>query len=104
MLKATQGSAGAKARFTASPATPWRFRLRPLARSLALGVGLSLALVACAEEEESAVAAPDIEAGKSLAETHCVGCHGSDGRGAAPGIPNLAAQVDQPPFGTSRKS
>jgi cytochrome c553 len=95
MLKATQGSAGAKARFTASPATPWRFRLRPLARSLALGVGLSLALVACAEEEESAVAAPDIEAGKSLAETHCVGCHGSDGRGAAPGIPNLAAQVDQ---------
>lgn len=95
MLEDAQGSASAKARLTASPAMPWCFRLRPLTRSLALGVGLSLALIACSEEEESVLAAPDIEAGKSLAETHCVGCHGLDGRSAAPGIPNLAAQVDQ---------
>jgi cytochrome c553 len=36
----------------------------------------------------------DISAGKAIADAQCVGCHGVDGRGAAPGIPNLAAQVD----------
>lgn len=36
--------------------------------------------------------AADLAAGKILAERECRGCHGLDGRGAAPGIPHLAAQ------------
>jgi len=36
----------------------------------------------------------DLVAGKSLAEANCTGCHDLRGRGAAPGIPHLAAQVD----------
>jgi cytochrome c553 len=38
--------------------------------------------------------AADLVAGKSLAEVNCSGCHDLRGRGAAPGIPHLAAQVD----------
>ncbi len=36
----------------------------------------------------------DLVAGKSLAEANCAGCHDLNGRGAAPGIPHLAAQVN----------
>ena len=39
--------------------------------------------------------AADLAAGKSLAEDNCMGCHDLSGRGAAPGIPHLAAQVDE---------
>lgn len=38
------------------------------------------------------MSAADLAAGKVLAERECRGCHGLDGKGAAPGIPNLAAQ------------
>lgn len=34
----------------------------------------------------------DINAGRAIAEQSCTGCHGLDGHGAAPGIPQLAAQ------------
>jgi len=61
---------------------------------LALGVVLFLGLAACSDEDE-AVKPPDIAAGKSLVEKDCAGCHDLDGRGTAPGIPNLAAQVDK---------
>lgn len=37
----------------------------------------------------------DAAAGKVVAERHCKGCHGLDGRGTAPGIPHLAAQVER---------
>jgi cytochrome c553 len=63
------------------------------AKRLALAVLVPFLLVGCAEEE--AVPPPDIAAGKSLAETQCAGCHGVDGKGTAPGIPDLAAQVDK---------
>ena len=63
-------------------------------RKLALSVVLALVLVGCEEEDEAGVAA-DIAAGKAIAETQCVGCHGLDGKGTAPGIPNMAAQVDK---------
>ena len=35
---------------------------------------------------------PPVAAGKALAERECKGCHGLDGKGAAPRIPHLAAQ------------
>jgi cytochrome c553 len=64
-------------------------------RHLALSAVLPLALIGCGEEEKAAVEPVDIAAGKSVAEAQCAGCHGLDGRGQAPGIPHLAAQVDQ---------
>ena len=42
-----------------------------------------------------AASAPDLAAGKIVAERDCKGCHGLDGKGVAPGIPNLAAQRDR---------
>ena len=36
--------------------------------------------------------AGDANAGKAVAERDCKACHGLDGKGIAPGIPNLAAQ------------
>jgi cytochrome c553 len=36
----------------------------------------------------------DLVAGKSLAKANCAGCHDLQGRGAAPGIPHLAAQIE----------
>ena len=36
--------------------------------------------------------AGDVDAGRAFAETHCIGCHGMDGRGVTLGIPHLAAQ------------
>jgi cytochrome c553 len=76
-----------------SPKSRPCFDLGRLIRHLAIGVVLAFGLAGCGDEEE-AVAPPDIGAGKSLAEAQCVGCHDLEGRGTAPGIPNLAAQVD----------
>jgi cytochrome c553 len=53
------------------------------------------ALVGCTDRPEPPSApAADLVAGKSLAEANCAGCHDLSGRGAAPGIPHLAAQVN----------
>lgn len=61
--------------------------------TLALAVAASVALVGCSDQGTSGKqAGGDIAAGKSVAERECKGCHGLDGRGAAPGIPHLAAQ------------
>jgi cytochrome c553 len=62
-----------------------------------LVLGLSLALVGCTEEKKPPIkqAAADIAAGKAFAEKECKGCHGLDGKGAAPGIPHLAAQRER---------
>jgi cytochrome c553 len=63
---------------------------------------LSAALVGCTDKDQSTAkpgpekqAAADISAGKVIAERDCKACHGLDGKGAAPGIPNLAAQRDR---------
>ncbi len=61
-------------------------------RFLALSIVLALALVGC--EEEEAAKPADLSAGKAIAETRCIGCHGLDGKGKAHGIPHLAAQVE----------
>jgi cytochrome c553 len=62
-------------------------------RHLLLAMFLSVALIGCSDEgtPEKQTAA-DIRAGKVVAEKECKACHGLDGKGAAPGIPNLAGQ------------
>ncbi len=71
-------------------------------KHLMFAVALSVALIGCADKEKSAAAsapeplsAADVNAGKLLAERDCKGCHGLDGRGTAPGIPDLAAQQER---------
>lgn len=60
-----------------------------------LAVALVLVLAACSEREAAkapAVPPGDAAAGRLFAERECKGCHGLDGKGAAPAIPHLAAQ------------
>jgi len=66
---------------------------------LALTLLILLVLVAVWDIRDSSAqnatgvpAKADIGAGKVLAEQQCKGCHGLDGKGIAPGIPNLAGQ------------
>ena len=49
-------------------------------------------LSACSKEPESTRLVFDLAAGKVIAEADCSDCHGMDGRGENPDIPNLAAQ------------
>jgi cytochrome c553 len=62
-------------------------------KHLLLAMFLSVALIGCSDngapEKQSA---EDIRAGRALADRECKGCHGLDGKGAAPGIPHLAGQ------------
>jgi cytochrome c553 len=55
---------------------------------------LSMALMGCGEKAApgAKTAAADLGAGKAIAERDCKACHGLDGKGVAPAIPNLAAQ------------
>jgi cytochrome c553 len=70
-------------------------------KHIILVAAVSLALIGCANKDESSrgtapeTPAADVAAGKVLAERECRGCHGLDGRGAAPGIPHLAAQSER---------
>lgn len=71
-------------------------------KHLMLAVALSAALIGCSDKEGSSVKstpqtqpAADVAAGRVLAERECKGCHGLDGRGAAPAIPHLAAQRER---------
>lgn len=71
-------------------------------KHLLFALAVSLAAIGCADKDASptgqapeALAAADIGAGRALAERECKGCHGLDGRGAAPGIPHLAAQSER---------
>jgi cytochrome c553 len=62
-----------------------------------LGIALSLTLLACSQNESGkpAQSAADPAAGKALVERECKGCHGLDGKGIAPAIPNLAGQSER---------
>lgn len=64
-------------------------------KHLALSLALALVLVGCGDEQDSTDAPADIAAGKAIAQAQCAGCHGLDGRGTAPGIPDMAAQVEE---------
>jgi cytochrome c553 len=54
---------------------------------------LSVFLIGCSDDSSSDKKfVADIAAGKAIADKECKGCHGLDGKGAAPGIPHLAGQ------------
>lgn len=60
-------------------------------------IALALALTGCTDKAAPTAKIPvaDAAAGKILAERDCKACHGSDGKGAAPAIPHLAAQRER---------
>ncbi|MCC6545458.1 MAG: cytochrome c4 [Nitrospirae bacterium] len=73
-----------------------------LMKNLIVGIVLSVALIGCADKNQSTpktttekLSAADVDAGKTIAERDCKGCHGVDGRGLAPAIPHLAAQRER---------
>ena len=58
---------------------------------------LSLLLAACGKEPAPAApeqATADLAAGKAVAEAKCFSCHGLDGKGTGPDIPNLGGQKE----------
>ena len=57
-------------------------------------IALSLTLMGCTDKAPQTAKTPagDAAAGKIIAERDCKACHGLDGKGIAPAIPNLAAQ------------
>jgi cytochrome c553 len=62
-------------------------------KHLLLAMFLSVALIGCSDEgTPEKQSAADISAGRVIADKECKGCHGLDGKGAAPGIPHLAGQ------------
>ncbi len=69
-------------------------------RRMVLGLALAMALAGCGQNKEPAVLAAkqaggDAAAGKAVAQRDCRSCHGMDGKGTAPAIPNLAAQRER---------
>ena len=71
-------------------------------KRLTLGIVMSVALLGCTDQEQpptraarEKLAPVDVAAGRDFAERECKGCHGLDGKGAAPGIPHLAAQRER---------
>lgn len=66
-------------------------------KRLMIGILLSVSLIGCSDNDASRTkaVAGDVNAGKALADKECKGCHGLDGRGVAPAIPNLAGQWDR---------
>jgi cytochrome c553 len=64
---------------------------------LMLGAALALTLLGCSDDDRAKPKAPaaDVGAGKVLAEQQCKACHGADGKGVAPAIPNLAGQRER---------
>ncbi len=66
--------------------------MKHIALGLVIGIAFSALLLGCTDKQQATEVVADIEAGKALAEANCKGCHGLDGKGAAPGIPHLAVQ------------
>jgi len=62
-------------------------------KQILLAMCLSVSLIGCSDKgAPGKPSAADISAGKNVADKECKGCHGLDGKGIAPGIPNLAGQ------------
>jgi len=66
-------------------------------KSILSVIVLSMILTGCGDKEDTGakVAAADIGAGKAIVERDCKACHGLNGKGIAPAIPNLAAQRER---------
>ncbi len=64
---------------------------------LLLSILFAATLLGCTDKGSPTAkpATADAGAGKTIAARDCKGCHGLDGRGVAPGIPNLAAQRER---------
>ncbi len=62
-------------------------------KQILLAMFLAVSLIGCSDKgAPGKQSAADISAGKNVADKECKGCHGLDGKGTAPGIPNLAGQ------------
>ena len=61
-------------------------------KSILFGMLALLLLEACGREPDSTAMVIDLAAGEAIAKADCSDCHGMDGRGETPEIPNLAAQ------------
>jgi cytochrome c553 len=72
---------------TQKPGSPMKYFL--------LALSLSVALIGCSNESKPKQSAADLHAGKAIVDKECKACHGLDGKGAAPGIPNLAGQRER---------
>jgi len=64
-------------------------------KNIASGILFLTLLAACSKAPESTEPGVDLAAGKAIAEQECAACHGLDGRGVTPEIPNLNAQPAQ---------
>jgi len=65
-------------------------------KKIMLGIVISALLAGCNRGADTAKPlSGDAAAGKTIAERDCKGCHGLDGKGIAPAIPNLAAQRER---------
>jgi cytochrome c553 len=60
-----------------------------------LAAFLSVALIGCSDQNKPKQSTADIAAGKAIVDKDCKACHGLNGKGAAPGIPNLAGQHER---------
>ena len=60
-----------------------------------LALFLSVALIGCSDESKPKQTTADVGAGKAIVDKDCKACHGLNGKGVAPGIPNLAGQRER---------
>jgi cytochrome c553 len=71
-----------------TPGSPMKYLL--------LAAFLSVALIGCSNENKPPKqTTADVAAGKAIVDKDCKACHGLNGKGAAPGIPNLAGQRER---------
>lgn len=69
-------------------------KLRLAMRTILTSALMVMMLWGCADKKETAQVSADPNAGKVIAQSKCVGCHGLDGKGANDDIPNIGAQVE----------
>jgi len=63
-------------------------------KNVLICLSMFAAIAACTKQQDVPQLSADLDAGKTFAGESCAGCHGVDGDGVAPGIPDLANQVE----------
>ena len=61
-------------------------------KKLLISAFLPMLLAGCGGDREPAAPVVDVEAGKSIVQANCTGCHSLEGAGKTAEIPNLAGQ------------